>query len=148
MALAGPKVSFQDFPAGDVVSVSYSSSGCFSQSRFSFEFRRGDLVSAEVFRLEPQRDPAKDIELEPKRVSLGTVALTAAEVAGLDRLLAFYRANPKGNCTTVDTLVIIQRNGEAIQGSETFIDATCGAGQAPDVTPFPALVAKLAAKAE
>lgn len=149
LALAGPQVSFRDFPASDVITVTYSSSGCFSQSHYAFEFQRSaSAVTAAIFRLQPQRDAQTGAELEPKRVALGTVALSAAEVAGLDRLLAFYRANPNGGCTTIDNIVVAQHSGKTLKLSETFVDASCGAGQLPDATQFTALVAKLAPKAE
>jgi hypothetical protein len=149
LAVAGPQVSFRDFPVGDVVTVTYSSSGCFSQSHYAFEFQRtATAVTAAIFRLEQQRGAQSDRELEPKRVPLGTVTLSAAEVAGLDRLLAFYRATPGGGCTTIDNITVAQYSGKTLKTSEAFVDASCGAGQVPDATQFSALVAKLAPKAE
>jgi hypothetical protein len=143
LALAGKGVSFREFPAGDTVTVTYQSNGCFSNLAYEFDFQRAAMVTAEIFRLEPQRDPVRNIDLEPKRVSLGTVVVTDAELAGLDRLLGFYRGKPGGGCTTVDTIVVTQKTGKELKASEAFVDASCLAGDTKDVTLFYSLVAKL-----
>lgn len=143
LASAGNAISLRNFPAGDSVTVTYSSNGCFATMAYSFDFQRSAFVTVEIFRLEPQRDPVSDIDLEPKRVSLGTVALNDDEVAGLDRLLAFYRSKPPGGCTTVDNILLTQRTGNTLKASEAFIDASCQADEQKNLTLFFSLITKL-----
>lgn len=141
---AAPKgISLEALPAGDTLTITYSSSGCFYSAAYDFEFQRAAVTTVEIFKLEPQRDPANNAELAPKRVSLGVVTLTEKEAAGIDRLLTYYRSKPPGGCTTIDNILVVQRNGQTVKTSEAFVDASCQAADQANVTLLPSLVEKL-----
>ena len=61
--------------------------------------------------------------------------LNAAQVQGLDRLLAFYRKNHGDGCTTVEHVTLRTIGGASQQREETYTDASCATFE--DATLFP-----------
>lgn len=72
--------------------------------------------------------------------------LTVKELVGLDTLLAFYRTNTVGGCTTRDEITISQIRGGKIIATEQFKDASCSADRVKDVLTIDALSSRLPPK--
>lgn len=137
-AFAGDPVAFEPLPVGDTIEVAFVSQGCFHTERLEFVFERGAALTAKVTRADQYLLEAKEKDKQPKvvseRVALGAATLTPEETAGLDRLFAFYRANPRGGCTTVDTITAMHKRGGAIQAQEVFTDASCSTDEMKTLT--------------
>lgn len=147
-ALAAEPSSLQQLPAGDTLHVSYTSSGCFHHREYEFEFQRGENVTAIVTKIFPAFQDTRGRKKKAERISLGTVTLKKSEVAGLDRLFAFYRSKPEGGCTTVDEITLKQtRDGKPV-AAEAFTDGSCGTREMKHVTPLPTLAEMLETKGE
>src|SRR4051812_28345602 len=74
----------------DHFTVGYTSQGCFHYYAYRFEFERRDRVQVRISKLWKPRH------------HLGTVTLSDEDLAGLDRLVAYYRSHPDGACTMND----------------------------------------------
>jgi hypothetical protein len=147
VSFAGPLVSFERLPAGDTIHVSYTSQGCFHSFTFEFLFQRGKTMTVEVTRIEPRWDQ-DDKPLEPERIVLGTIPLSETEVAGLDRLLVYYRAMHRGGSTTVDYVKVTQKDGKKQKASESFADDTSATHSMKELTLLRTLVSKFKSKAK
>ncbi|MBK1826712.1 hypothetical protein [Haloferula rosea] len=125
--LVGAKpISFEDRPAGSRLKVTFESQGCFHNSTTYFEFR-GDSV--QVWELTGQFDQGKPA----KKVNLGTVKLSKADLEGLELLLDYYQAGPEGGCTTQDTIQLkLEKDGKVI-ATEKHVDGSCAASEVKGV---------------
>jgi len=81
----------------DHITVGYTSQGCFHYLAYRFQFERRDKVQVRITTL-----------WKPRRY-LGTVTLSDEDLAGLDRLISYYRTHPEGECTTNDGVDITYR---------------------------------------
>ena len=142
-AMAAQPISFRQFPAGDSIHVKFTSSGCFHYYTYEFDFHRAVRVTATIARVGPREGERGNQREEGERTIIGKVALSQDEIAGLDRLLAFYRWRHGGGCTTVDKIVVTQMSGGKAIASESFTDASCATYEAAKLTTFPRLAAKL-----
>ena len=111
----------------EVIDITFESSGCFNQSTDHYRITRDSAgrtwfeASTEVREWHKQQKKM----LDRGTASIGKVALTAAEVAGLDSLFRFYRQKHPGGCTLVETAAVrYLRDGTSI-GTEEFRDASC-----------------------
>ena len=147
-ALAGDPISFQQLPAGDSIHVTFTTSGCFHYETYEFDFQRAATLAAKVTQVEYSRNEAKKRKEKVKRTSLGTVTLTDAEIAGLDRLFRFYRSNNDDGCTTVDRITATQTSGKAVKATESFTDASCSTYNMKNLTRLPSIAAKLKPKSK
>jgi len=149
VAFAETPISLQQLPTGDKVKVTFSSSGCFHRYTYEFEFQRSTTITAKVRRLEDRWNDSTQKHETIRRISLGTATLTPAELAGLDRLLAFYRSKRGGACTTVDQITLQQTSGTAIKATESYTDATCASYTFANrgFTSFPSIAKKVDPKA-
>lgn len=148
MAENSAPISFRQMRDGDTIRVIYSSVGCFHFETREFEFHGGKDVTAKIIRIDRRwNEDAKQRE-EPVKTPLGTVRVSEAELAGLDRLLAYYRSHPLGGCTTVDEIEVTHLRGDRTIATESFTDATCGTYERKDLTLFWDLVSKLPAEPE
>jgi len=78
-----------------------------------------------------------------KRITLDQLTLSDAELTSLDGLMQFYRTNPRGDCTTTDTITITQlRDGKAVT-TEQFSDGSCRGRQQSGVMPFLQIIQEL-----
>lgn len=143
LAVAGTPVSFQQLPAGDAITVVFTSEGCFHHYTYEFDFRRGADLTAKVTQIEQRWNEEKKTQEVARRIPLGTVKLSAAAAAGLDRLFAFYRTMKRGGCTTVNQITATHRSGDTVLATESFTDATCATDRLRDVTLLPFLAEKL-----
>jgi hypothetical protein len=115
--------SLSQLAPGDRLHVAYHSRGCFHDRKYDIDFERGPSVTA--------------------RASGRTVTLSPQEIAGLDKLLEFYRSRPRGGCTTHDKIAISHfRAGKEIS-SEQYVDGSCATYQMKGVTRFYEIAKKL-----
>ena len=142
-AFAGTPISFQQLPPGDTLHVTFTSGGCFHFYTYQFDFQRAATTTAKVTRVEQRWNETKKQREVSQRIPLGTATLTDAEVAGLDRLLAFYRSKRAGGCTTVDEITLIQTNGSTTKATESYRDATCATYEMKNLTLLPLIAKKL-----
>ena len=147
-ALAGTPVTFQQLPVGDSIHVTFTSTGCFHYETYEFDFQRAATVTVKVTQVEHRWNEAKKRQEEAKRTSLGTVTISEAEIAGIERLFTFYRSKKDGGCTTVDRITAIQTSGKAVKATESFTDETCATYDMKNLTRLPSIAAKLKPKTE
>ncbi|MBS1914195.1 MAG: hypothetical protein JST22_19560 [Bacteroidetes bacterium] len=133
------QISLRQLPPGDVIVVRYLSIGCFHRVAYQFEFRHDSNYAVDVSPLNARAD---DAQASDEGLSGCTLALSDADVAGLDRLLAFYRNVEDPTCTTVDRIECRQVSGSAVKAVELFIDGTCESNGLADVVTFMSLAAR------
>jgi len=81
-------------------------------------------------------------------VNPGHLLLTETDLVHLDRLIAFYRTNQAGGCTTSNRIILTQyRLAEAV-ASETFGDSSCLAERLPDVLTIDELLRRVSAASD
>lgn len=131
-AVDGP-ISFAALAPGDEISIKYQSDGCFHHLSFRLTVRR-DSAGAVVRPDSLTVDPAPGWHLEPRS------RLTPAQLTKLDELLAFYRANAEGGCTTVDHIVLTAANGNDGVRREAYIDGSCATYERPDLLTLTQLI--------
>lgn len=62
-----------------------------------------------------------------RREVIGTTTLSCDSVAGLDRLMDYYRKRAKrGDCTTTNHVEVQQKSGGRVVSSATFVDSSGG----------------------
>ena len=143
LALAGDRISFQKLPPGDSIHVAFTSFGCFHYLAYEFDFERAATITAKVTQLERWNEAQKR-QKKVGRIPLGTVKLSEAEIAGLDRLFAFYRSKKPDGCTTVDRIIATQNSGGTVKATESFSDGTCATYKMKNLTLLTTIAAKLA----
>ncbi len=123
---AEPVSLFSELPSGDKLVVNFSSAGCYHAIDLKFTYLP---IGDGQFEIGVVRPGFVD-ELE-------RVALKPEESKKMDALLAYYRSNPQGKCTTVDLIRIRQFRGDVLVGEESFRDGSCGsASQKPPLLTF------------
>ena len=129
LILCGSVAAFAGSPSlaqlapGDRLHVAYHSRGCFHNRKYDIDFERGISVRA--------------------RSAARVVTLSAGEIAGLDKLIAFYSSRPRGGCTTEDDITITQfRNGKRVS-SEHYVDGSCSTYEMKNITRFYEIAKKL-----
>jgi hypothetical protein len=119
----GGSPSFSELQAGDRIHISYYSRGCFHERKYEIDFEGGTSVTA--------------------RSSGNRTTLSTAEVAGLDRLLQFYRSRPRGGCTTEDKITISRFHDGRKIDTEHYVDGSCAAFDIKGVTQIYQVAEKL-----
>ncbi|HVZ41072.1 MAG TPA: hypothetical protein VHI13_17450 [Candidatus Kapabacteria bacterium] len=132
-------ISFRQLPPGDAIVVRYLSSGCFHRVAYQFEFRHDSNYTVDV---SPINARADDAQASDEASSQCTLALSDADITGLERLLTFYRTVEDPTCTTVDRIECRQVSGSAVKSVERFIDGTCESNGLADVVTFMSLAAR------
>ena len=124
----------------------FTSSGCFHYVTYEFDFQHAAAFTTKVTQIEHRWNEAKKRQEEAKRIPLGTVTLSEAEIAGLDRLFTFYRSKKPGGCTTVDQITSTQKSSDVVKATESFTDGTCATYDMKNLTLLPSIAAKLKPK--
>jgi hypothetical protein len=119
---AEPTVTFSGLSKGDELSLTFTSSGCFHHNVYDFKFRRTDSLSVEIDFY--PRDPADDRPGPGKKKRIGELILSEADIAGLDRMLEYYRAKPEGACTSVNE-ISLSRLSDGKTTTEKLHDSSC-----------------------
>jgi len=146
-AHAADKIAtFSSLPTSDSLEVRFTSGGCFHFYTYDFVFRHGAKSSVSVASVTLQWSEKKKQYSEKSREKLGQVHLTDADLKGLDELLRFYRSQPGGGCTTVDTITVSQsRDGKTI-ATEQFVDGSCRTHTKNSFTTLPEIARRLEKK--
>src|SRR5262249_5736338 len=137
---------FSSLKASDTLKVRYTSTGCFHFCDYEFTFRRDATTTVSVvsvLRKWSERDPD---DADKSREKLGQIQLNAADLAGLDELLRFYRSKPSGFCTTRDNITISQVQDGKIIATERFQDNSCETRETNRITTLPELARRLEKK--
>ena len=140
-AFAGKPITFQELAAGDTIYVTFRSSGCFGESAYEFTFEANSFT-VKVTDFEHHWIESEKRVQDVTRISQGTGTLSAAEIAGLDRLFMFYRFKQPGGCTTVNVISATQKRGDTVLASESFTDESCATYDMPNLMLLPSIAAK------
>jgi hypothetical protein len=142
-AVAADKVStFSSLPKGDELEMIFTTSGCFHFATYELKFRRSTDLTVSIVQIEREWSVDGKAFSSTNRVSLGDLTLSKTDVAGLDRLLQFYRSSPRNGCTTVDKISITQRHDSKATTMEQFTDGSCSY-ERKNLTRIRELVARL-----
>jgi hypothetical protein len=135
--------TFSKLKQGDTLVVRFHTSGCFHEATHEFTFRRASELTVSVVRLPGDAALAGLITTQTNRVALGTRTLSKSDVAGLDRLMEFYRSRHDSFCTTVDQISFTQlRDGKTV-ATEEITDGSCQTYDQKGLTRFPDLIDRL-----
>lgn len=147
---------FSELEYGERLNVRYSSEGCFHRRAYDFEFkpllRKMDAaVTVRVTALQLSWDEAAKANRYHSPKLVGTLTLYEKDLAGLDRLIAFYRTHPRGGSTTVDHITFKHFRSEP--GSEAepvaveqYVDSSSGSHDVRGVLTLGELAGRLEAK--
>lgn len=119
----GKPPNLLDLPARAEVEVRYVSDGCFHHEKRTITIRGGPQTVA-IVSAGPDASP---------NGSGGQVVLARRHLEKLSNLLALYRSNPEGECTTRDEVTVTYRMADARDYSEHFVDASCASADRSDV---------------
>lgn len=128
VAFAAGKIDgFAGFAMGDKLQMRFTSGGCFHFYTYDLTFTRipKPSVSVAAVRLELDGPGPRASYRDAERRELGNLPLSDSDLAGLDTLLAFYRSNSVGGCTTYDGIKISQIHDGKVIATENFVDASC-----------------------
>jgi hypothetical protein len=135
--------TFSALPHGEEMQVGFQSVGCFHSLTYELSFRRASEAIVSVAKVEYGWSQERHVITATNRVELGELTLSEAELAGLDRLLRYYRASHTGGCTTRDVIVFSRRRDGRIVATEQFTDDSCATYDMKDLVTIPALVQRL-----
>jgi hypothetical protein len=130
-AMAGEVISFKKLPVGDTLEVAFTTAGCFHSAEYSFAFERGKTMTVTISEAGPVP--------RGKKKRSGKITVSGWDLAGLDRLMKFYRSDEPGGCTTIDNITLVQKRGGKVVAEEKYSDATCGTYGKLGLLLFPAL---------
>jgi len=138
--------AFSTLKQGDTLIVRYHTSGCFHDMTHELTFHRAAEFTVSIVQLPQDTNRTGVVTLQTNRVDLGRLTLSNSDVAGSDRLMAFYRTKHDGLCTTVDHISLTQqRDGKTI-ATEEITDGTCQTHDMKRITRFPDLIARLSSQ--
>src|SRR4029434_4743305 len=119
--------AFSKLKPGDTLVVRFHTSGCFHDATHEFTFRRALELTVSVVLVQFPRDAARPgvVTTQTNRVELGTLRLSKSAVAGLDRLMEFYRSKHDSFCTTIDHISFTQQRAGKTVATEEITDGSC-----------------------
>ena len=135
--------TFARLSVAETVRVRYRSRGCFHDETYEFEFGGGPSVRVTVTMIPEMYDREQRRMIELARVPLGTIVLEPKELEALDRLIAFYRSEPAGGCTTQDEITISYVTTDQPTTFESYIDRSCQTQVEKPTTTFASLADRL-----
>jgi hypothetical protein len=141
-AAADQVAAFSSLPTGDELEMTFSTDGCFHSALYELRFSRSPGANVSIVQVQFEWSEKLKSVVSTKRVTLGDLTLSEADVRGLDNLLQFYRSARHNGCTTVEKLSIAQRHDGKITAREQFIDGSCSY-ERKDLTRIAELVARL-----
>lgn len=121
--------TFSKLKQGYTLIVCFHSSGCFHNETHELAFRKASELSVSVVKL--------------PGVNLGTLTLSKSDIAGLDRLMEFYRSKHSGGCTTVDEITFTQQRDGKTLATEQFTDDSGQTHSMEGITLFRTLIMRL-----
>lgn len=135
--------AFSKLKQGDTLTVRFHTSGCFHDATHEFTFRRVSELSVSIVQLHREAARPGVVTKQINRVDLGTLTLSKSDVAGLDRLVDFYRSKHSESCTTVDHITFTQQRDGKTVATEQITDATCQTYDMKRITTFSELIRRL-----
>lgn len=138
--------AFSKLKQGDTLVVRFHTSGCFHNSTHEFTFRRASELTVSVVQLSRDTNRTGVVTTQTNRVDLGSLTLTKSDIAGLDRLMDFYRSKHDSVCTTVDSLSFTQQRGGRTVAAEQITDGSCQTYDMKRLTRFPDLISRLSSQ--
>lgn len=143
---SSPGLSFRHLPYGDVITVHYEWSGCFGGESYDLEFRRDSVLRVFVVGDHVVIDPKTNRGYEVAGDTLGTLALSDSDAAGLDILFASYHLESPILSTTTERTTFTQLHGSAVNVTESFTDRSGGMHRDAGVLTFSALIRRFEVK--
>ncbi|WP_035609752.1 hypothetical protein [Haloferula sp. BvORR071] len=124
-ALAG-NLGFSQMDDGDRIEISEHSTGCFHDSTSYYEVTKanGSHLFREFAITWSKASPSKILE----KKLIGETKLSATEIAGLDRLLGFYRGAKDVSSTTQVSLLVEYFEPDKLVKVERLSDSSGGYG--------------------
>jgi hypothetical protein len=135
--------SFSKLKQGDTLIVRFHSSGCFHDETYDLIFRRTPELAVSIVHLPCEAIRPALIDPQTNRVDLGTLTLSKSDIAGLDKLMDFYRSNREGGCTTLVKIAFTQQRDGKTVATEQVTDDSCQTYQMKRVTSFTKLIDRL-----
>jgi hypothetical protein len=134
---------FTHLPPGDTLQMRFTSEGCFHFYTDELTFTRTNQPAVSVTAIKFELDSSGKNYHEAGHRNLDTLTLSPTDLAGLDTLLAYYRTNQAGRCTTADNIRISQIHDGKTVTTERFTDASCEAESAKGVLTIESLIHRL-----
>ena len=136
-------ISFKQLDAKTEIQATLTSTGCFHRSEYEFRFRKKDKVTVEVTEVRYRLDEKTKRREVEQRIPYGTTMLDDKEFTGLDRMLNFYRAEPRNYSTTHDKISLsVEKNGKPT-ATETYEDNSGSITEKTDITSFYSIILKI-----
>src|ERR1041385_3496761 len=117
--------AFSKLKQGDTLVVRFHASGCYHDSVHEFTFRRGSELTVSVVQLPSESIFIAVTARQTNRVDLGSLMLTKSDIAGLDRLMEFYRSKHDTMWTTGVLLSFTQQSDGQTVATEQITDGSC-----------------------
>ncbi len=136
-------VTFATLSASDELKMTYATRGCFHDRTYDLTFRRAGVLTVLIEEVTFAWTDQKEYLRVGVR-KLGDTALTEADVAGLDRLIRFYRTNQERGSRTFSHAIDLSqlRDGKTV-AKEHFYDAACASCNKADLLSIQSLVSRL-----
>lgn len=125
------QLSFQNLAPGDAVIVHVEAGGCYHHDtyEFSIDVRADGAIMLSGTRTSHLPMWAEDT---PGTISFGKRTLTATQISGLDRMLAYYRSDPPSSCTSSHTISLRHMRDGAPLHEESYKDGSCAMEEAKE----------------
>lgn len=146
---SGGGLLFSQMEVGDKVQVTKSSKGCFHNLTLYYEVSREE--GAHTFtQYRITWDGEANLRKIVKKEVIGSIPISQKDVAGLDKLLGFYRADKNVYSTTQDSLVFEFRDRNGLVVTERLEDGSGGYGldERNDVVTFAKLTERFPSEVE
>ena len=141
---AAKDISFRGLAPNQRIHVNYAMKGCFLFDRFEFDFVRTPALTGTVTHIDFERVSPDDVVF--KKNVLGKAVLAEDEVAGLDRLMKFYRRKFSTFSSRIDEISVDHFGAKGKISNESFMDSTESADELESVTTFMDLAGKVSEK--
>ena len=138
VSLARQVASFSELGPEDELRVHYFTGNCFSWSRHNLVFRGGAHPTVTVSFVSSFLSRYDHVD-EPTR----TAVLSDTILAGLDRLLHFYRTPHDNRCHAWEYVDLEQWHNDAVVAVESIRDGGCSWPRTPDIYSLGQLLARV-----
>lgn len=126
--------------------ITLLAASCYATVAGEFTFRQASELTVSVVQLPRDTNRTGVVTTQVNRVDLGSLTLTKSDVAGLDRLMNFYRSKHDSFCTTVDRLSFTQQRGGQTVATEQITDGSCQTYNMKRLTKFSDLIGRLSSQ--
>jgi len=121
LVYAGDSIRIEGLPQDSEVRIEYSTVGCFHSAQYLLTFTSNVVHAWSLDRLwDAQSKQFSGTETN----ALGTLTLSSTDTRKLDQLLQFYRSDPSGGCTTIDTITVSLLKDGRVTQAENYRDGS------------------------